>query len=60
MGILLVHGLFGPFPKQLPKDLLEKKEAGPMTITKVLNRGWTAFATGRRRGLLPVFGAFGA
>lgn len=31
-----------------------------MTITKVLNRGWTAFLMGGHRGLLPVFGAMGA
>lgn len=31
-----------------------------MTITKVLNQGWTDFAECGRRGLAPVFGATGA
>ena len=31
-----------------------------MMITKVLNRGWTAFALGGRRGLLPVSGTCSA
>lgn len=31
-----------------------------MTITKVLNRGWTPITMGGHRGLRPVFGATGA
>lgn len=31
-----------------------------MTITKVLNRGWTAFLMGGHCGLLPASGAAGA
>jgi hypothetical protein len=45
---------------QQQKTVRQKKEAGPMTITKALNRGWTAFSMGGRRGLLPVFGGLAA
>ncbi len=31
-----------------------------MTMTEVLNQGWTDFAKCGRRGLVPVFGATGA